>query len=115
MPKRSVGIPGVENPERECDDPNCPFHGTLSVRGILLKGVVVSDKMQRTVVVRHDYLHYVPKYMRYERRHSKIHAHNPPCINAKKGDIVLIGECRPISKTVKFVVLKILGHVKETE
>jgi len=98
-------IPWIEPPEKECDDPNCPFHGTLSVRGILLEGTVVSVKMNRTVVVRHDYLHYVPKYKRYERRNKKIHAHLPPCLDVKEGDKVIIGECRPLAKTVAFVVL----------
>jgi len=108
MPKakvRNIGIPGIKPPERTCNDPNCPFHGRLSVRGILLEGTVVSTKMRGTVTVLHEYLHYVPKYMRYERRRSKIHAHLPPCMDVKVGDRVIIGECRPISKTVAFVVL----------
>ncbi|RLI05073.1 30S ribosomal protein S17, partial [Candidatus Bathyarchaeota archaeon] len=67
---------------------------------------VVSAKMQRTVIVQKDYLHYIPKYMRFERRRSRIPAHNPPCISAKEGDIVKIAECRPISKTVSFVVVE---------
>jgi small subunit ribosomal protein S17 len=109
MPKKkrakNPGIPGVEIPEKVCNDPNCPFHGNIRVRGAILRGIVVSDDMEATVVVRHDYLHYDKKYRRYERRKSLIHAHNPPCINAKKGDKVIIGETRPISKTVSFVVL----------
>ena len=44
--------------------------------------------------------------MRYEKRRSKILAHNPPCIDAKKGDKVKIAECRPISKNVSFVVVE---------
>jgi len=111
MPKmktvKNPGIPGIEPPTKTCDDPNCPFHGNLRVRGIILRGTVVSDKMERTVVIRHDYLHYDKKYRRYEWRKSLIHAHNPPCINAKEGDKVVIGETRPISKTVSFVVLGI--------
>jgi len=113
MSARNIGLPGVEAPEKECDDPNCPFHGSLSVRGIVLEGTVVSDKMDKTVVVEREYLHYVRKFRRYERRRSKIHAHNPPCINAKKGDKVLIAETRPISKTVSFVVVKILEKAVE--
>jgi len=96
-----------------CNDKNCPFHGTLRIRGKLLEGVVVSDKMDKTVIVQRDYLHYVPKYMRYERRRSRIPAHNPPCINARKGDRVLIGECRPISKTVAFCVVKVIERAEE--
>ncbi len=93
-------------PRRTCTDRNCPFHGILSVRGRVLDGVVVSSKMDKTVVVRCNYLHYVPKVLRYERRHSRVRCHNPPCINAKEGNLVRVGECRPISKTVSFVVVE---------
>jgi len=62
--------------------------------------------MQKTVIVRRDYVRYVPKYKRYERRKSHIPAHNPPCIDAKVGDWVRIAECRPLSKTVSFVVIE---------
>jgi len=103
--KRHVGIPGVNPPPKTCNDPLCPWHGSLSVRGRILEGRVVSTKMQRTISVLHEYLHYVPKYKRYERRRKKIHAHLPPCIEVKEGDIVVIGECRPIAKTVHFVVV----------
>lgn len=96
----------LKEPKKTCDDKNCPFHGQLSIRGRTLEGVVVSAKMDKTVIVRRDYLYYVPKFKRYERRHSHIPAHNPPCIKAKEGDRVRIAECRPISKTVSFVVIE---------
>ena len=98
-----------KKPRKTCDDRNCPFHGTLSTRGRVMEGVVVSAKMDKTVVVRRDYLKYVPKFKRYERRHSHIPAHNPPCINIKEGNRVKIAECRPISKTVSFVVVEKVG------
>ena len=44
----------VVPPTKQCDDTNCPFHGTLSVRGQLMDGKVVSDKAARTVVVRRE-------------------------------------------------------------
>ncbi len=96
----------LKKPKKSCNDKNCPFHGSLPVRGRILEGVVVSAKMDKTVIVRRDYLYYVPKFKRYERRHSHIPAHNPPCINAKEGERVKIAECRPISKTVSFVVVE---------
>jgi len=102
---KNLKIPGVEPPKRVCDDPKCPWHGTVRVRGVILEGVVEKFRAQRTAVVRHDYIHYVRKYKRYERRSSKIHAHVPPCIDVKEGDVVVIGETRPLAKTVKFVVL----------
>jgi len=102
---KNIGI-AVALPQKSCDDIYCPFHGSLSVRGKILRGVVASSKMRRTVVVERDISHYVPKYMRYEKRRSRINAHNPPCIDAKEGDNVRIAECRPLSKTVSFVIVE---------
>jgi len=96
----------LKKPKKSCSDQNCPFHGTLSIRGRILNGIVISAKMDKTVVIRRDYQLYVPKFKRYERRHSHVSAHNPPCINVKEGEQVRIAECRPLSKTVSFVVVE---------
>ncbi len=98
--------PSIKKPEEECRDKNCPFHGDLSVRGQILEGKVVSDKMEKTVVLVKNYAKKIPKYERYERRSSRIQAHNPPCIDAKEGDVVKVGECRKLSKQKSFVVLE---------
>ncbi|PXF50417.1 MAG: 30S ribosomal protein S17 [Candidatus Methanophagaceae archaeon] len=103
--KTDIGI-DVRVPTKDCEDENCPFHGRLPVRGQILEGVVVSDRAAKTVVVLRSYLKKVRKYERYEKRRSKIHAHNPPCINARRGDVVKIAECRPLSKTKSFVVVE---------
>jgi small subunit ribosomal protein S17 len=87
-------------PKKSCKDSNCPFHGTLA------DGVVATAKMDKTVVVEREYLQFSPKFVRYERRRGHIPSHNPPCIDAKEGDRVRIAECRPISKTVTFVVVE---------
>jgi small subunit ribosomal protein S17 len=102
---RDIGI-DVRLPAKECEDENCPFHGKLPVRGQIIEGVVVSDKAPKTVVVLRSYQKKIRKYERYEKRRSKIHAHNPPCIDAKVGDVVRIAECRPLSKTKSFVVVE---------
>ena len=102
-----VGL-NVPVPERECDDINCPFHGALPVRGQVITGKVVSDRMNGTVVVLRDYFNYVKKYKRYEKRSSKYHAHISPCMDATVGDMVRIAECRPLSKTTKFVVVEVV-------
>jgi len=96
----------LKKPKKSCNDPDCPFHGGLSVRGRILDGLIISAKMDKTAIIRRDYLHYVPKFKRYERRHSHIPAHNPPCLNAKAGEKVKIAECHPISKTVSFVIVE---------
>ncbi len=102
----------LKKPRKSCDDRNCPFHGTLKVRGRMLEGSVISAKMDKTVIVKRDFQYYIPKFKRYERRRSHIPAHNPPCLEAKEGDIVKIAECRPISKTVSFVVIEKLEEEK---
>ena len=95
-----------KKPKKTCDDIDCPFHGELPVRGRVFEGIVASAKMDKTVIVKRDYLYYIPKFMRYERRRSRIPSHNPPCIDAKEGDHVTIAESRPLSKTVSFVVVE---------
>jgi small subunit ribosomal protein S17 len=95
-----------KKPKKSCDDRNCPFHGTLAVRGRILDGVVVTAKMDKTVIVEREYLQFLTKFVRYERRRSHIPSHNPPCIDAKEGDRVRVAECRPLSKTVSFVVVE---------
>ncbi|MEW5760027.1 MAG: 30S ribosomal protein S17 [Candidatus Thermoplasmatota archaeon] len=102
---RDIGI-DVTPPSKKCEDKNCPFHGKLSVRGQIFEGLVLSDKMDKSVIVKRDRLRYIPKYERYEKRTSKYPAHNPPCINARAGDKVRIMECRPLSKTISFVVIE---------
>ena len=103
-----ISYPGLKPPEKVCNDPYCPWHGHIKVRGNLLEGKVVKAKMRNTIVVEREYLVYVRKYMRYERRRSRLHAHLPPCIEVSVGDTVLIGETRPISKSVSWVVLGVL-------
>jgi small subunit ribosomal protein S11e len=64
--------------------------------------------MKRTIIIRRDYLHYVTKYNRFEKRHKNLAAHCSPAFpRVKEGDVVTVGQCRPLSKTVRFNVLKI--------
>ena len=104
---KDIGL-NVNAPAQECEDTCCPFHGELAVRGQVFSGTVVSDRNDKTVVVQREHQKYVPKYERYEKRRSSLQAHNPPCINARRNDVVRIAECRPISKTKSFVVVEVL-------
>ncbi len=108
MATRNIGIEAVP-PKNECTDGKCAWHGKISVRGNILQGKVVSAKARKTAVIKREFLHYLPKYERYERRHSKIVTYNPDCISAKEGDIVTIAECRPLSKTKHFVIVEKVG------
>merc|ERR1719312_2302385 len=89
-------------------DKKCPFTGKVSIRGRVLTGTIIKMKMNRTVVIRRDYLHYVKKYNRFEKRHKNMSVHLSPCFrDTCVGDVVTVGECRPLSKTVKFNTLKV--------
>ena len=88
-------------------DKKCPWVGDISIRGKIMTGTVVSTKMHRTIIIRRDYLHFVPKYNRYEKRHKNVAAHVSPAFRVQEGDVVVVGQCRPLSKTVRFNVLKV--------
>ncbi|KAH7640315.1 ribosomal protein S11 [Dermatophagoides farinae] len=108
---RKVGL-GFRTPKDAIEgnyiDKKCPFTGDVSIRGRILRGVVIKMKMQRTIVIRRDFLHYIRKYNRFEKRHRNMSVHLSPCFrDVALGDVVTVGECRPLSKTVRFNVLKV--------
>merc|ERR1711990_395874 len=89
-------------------DKKCPFTGNVSIRGRILTGTIATMKMARTITIRRDYLHYIKKYNRYEKRHKKLSAHmSPAFLDVQLGDQATVGQCRPLSKTVRFNVLKV--------
>lgn len=98
-----------EEIEEKCVDRNCPFHGSLSVRGRTFKGYV-KKIVEKRAVIEFERLFYHPKYERYSKRKSKLHAHIPQCLmpKVKIGSYVKIGECRPLSKIIHFVMLEII-------
>lgn len=94
----------------ECEDTNCPIHGSLSTRGRSFIGTVKSLKMKKTAVVSWERKFYFPKYERYGIKRSKVYAQLPSCIDLQVGDRVRIKECRPLSKTKKFAVIEKLEN-----
>ncbi|MFX0040028.1 MAG: 30S ribosomal protein S17 [Promethearchaeota archaeon] len=107
---RNIGIPGVippKNKAEECKDESCPFHGSTRIRGKITKGVVVSKKSKNTIIIRRDYVQFVKKYQRYERRNTRLACHLPDCLihEIELGDLVRVGESRKVSKTKAFIVL----------
>jgi small subunit ribosomal protein S17 len=81
----------------------------ISIRGKTFTGKVVRAKMHKTVVVQWERRVLIPKFQRYEKRRSKVNAHNPESINAKEGDIVKIQQTRPLSKTKNFIVVEVVS------
>ena len=74
-------------------------------------GIVASDKMEKTVVVRVDRLVRHPKYRRYVRRTSKFMAHNEQ--GATIGDKVRIVETRPLSARKRWRVVEIIQKAEK--
>jgi len=56
--------------------------------------------------VQREYMRFIPKYERYEKRTSSYLAHAPACMKMDLGDSVSIMECRPLSKRVSYVVIE---------
>ncbi|WP_366144835.1 30S ribosomal protein S17 [uncultured Chloroflexus sp.] len=75
-------------------------------------GRVVSDKMDKTVVVAVDYLKPHPLYRKIIRRTKKFHAHDEEN-NCKVGDVVRIEETRPLSRTKRWRVVEIVKRGEE--
>jgi small subunit ribosomal protein S17 len=69
-----------------------------------LKGIVVSDKMDKTIVVRVETLKTHPQYRKKYKSHKKYKAHDEKN-NCKTGDMVVIEETRPLSKDKKWKVV----------
>ncbi len=115
---KSIGL-GFKTPKTAIEgvyvDKKCPFTGNVSIRGRILKAMVISTKMKRTLIVRRDYLQYVSKYRRFEKRHRNMAVHCSPAFpNVSEGDVVTIGQCRPLSKTVRFNVLELQPVVNKS-
>ena len=102
--KKGIGIK-VEIPKKECKDKNCPFHNNLKLRGRTFTGKVVSKDTHKTAKITWSRISPIRKYERFEHKTSKISVHNPPCVDSQKGDLVKVIECKPISKTKKFVIV----------
>ena len=86
-----------------------PVAGNVNIRGKLITGVIKTTKMKNTIIIRKDYLHYIKKYNRFEKRHKNTPVHVSPAFRVKAGDVILCGQCRPLSKTVRFNMLKLVS------
>ena len=77
-------------------------------------GVVVSDAMDKTVVVQAEQRYAHPVYGKVMRRSKKYYAHDEKN-EAKKGDRVVIAETRPLSKTKRWRVVEIVQRAAGSE
>ncbi|MFH0918255.1 MAG: 30S ribosomal protein S17 [Candidatus Omnitrophota bacterium] len=77
-------------------------------------GVVISDKMQKTVVVKTMHLTRHAKYSKTVKLYNKFKAHDEKGM-AKLGDTVSIMETRPLSKDKRFIVKKVLKKAENAQ
>ncbi len=80
-------------------------------RGRQLTGRVVSDKMDKTVTVLVERRVTHPLYGKIVTRSKKYHAHDE-ANDCKPGDLVMIEECRPLSRTKGWRVAKLVERAK---
>ena len=105
---RNIGLPVKEVKKKpDENEKNNPFNGSLSIRGKIFEGIVINAKAKRTVVIQKELPIYFSKFKRYGRSKNKIHAHVPSNLNVQEGDYVVAAECRPISKSVSFVIVEV--------
>ncbi|MCM8758706.1 MAG: 30S ribosomal protein S17 [Candidatus Omnitrophica bacterium] len=76
-------------------------------KSIQKKGIVVSDKMDKTRVVLVEVLTRHPVYLKTIKKRKKFYAHDESNVS-RVGDIVLIRQCRPLSKLKRWKIVEIL-------
>ena len=105
---RNIGLPVKELKKKSVENENNnPFNGSLSIRGKIFEGIVINAKAKGTVVIERESLIDFTKFKRFGRSKNKIHAHVPSNLDIQEGDHVIAAECRPISKSVSFVVVEV--------
>lgn len=77
-----------------------------------LTGIVISDKIQKTIVVKTERIKKHPKYKKRFKIHKKYKVHDEKN-ELKIGDKVVIEECKPISKEKKWKVIKKNDSIKD--
>ena len=105
---RNIGLP-VKEPKKKSvkNEINNPFNGSLTIRGKLFEGIVINAKAKGTAVIQKESPIYFTKFKRFGRSKNKIHAHIPSNLDVREGDHVIAAECRPISKSVSFVIVEV--------
>jgi small subunit ribosomal protein S17 len=86
----------------------------VSTRGRIFKGIVIG-KFPKRVTIEFERTVYIPKYERFLKKNTKIHARLPEDIDADVGDYVKIQECRPLSKIIHFLVVEKISSAEKEE
>ncbi len=79
-------------------------------RGRVFEGEVIR-KFHKRIVIELERTVYVPKYERFYKKRTRLHARLPDNLSVEIGDYIKIRECRPLSKLIHFIVI---GKVKSS-
>jgi len=93
-----------EKMNEQCTDKYCSIHRRISLRGRKFKGFV-KKIIGRRAAIEWDRTRFYPKFERFSKSKSRIHAHIPQCLEIKEGDNVYAVECRPLSTILHFVII----------
>jgi small subunit ribosomal protein S17 len=80
----------------------------------VIEGVVLSDKMAKTITVLIERTYRHPKYKKYVRKQKKYHAHDETG-EAKQGDRVEIRACRPLSRLKRWTLVRVVERAVPVE
>ena len=104
--EKGIGIEVNLPKEKIVELKNELANSNIRLRGRIFIGKIISKDAHKSAVVKWSYTYPLKKYERFEYRTSKIKAHNPKCLDYEIGDVVKAIECRPLSKTKKFVIVE---------
>lgn len=87
---------------------------SVGTRGRTFEGRVIK-KFPKRVVIELERRVFIPKYERFLKKKTKIHARIDEGISTEVGEIVRVRECRPLSKIVHFLVVDKIGGKNESD
>ena len=83
----------------------------VGTRGRIFQGPVIK-KFDKRVVVEFDRTVYIPKFERFAKKQTKLHARIPEGMHVEVGNYIKVQECRPLSKIINFVVIEVVKEKK---
>tara|TARA_Y100000310_G_C20275129_1_gene619850 strand:+ start:112 stop:429 length:318 start_codon:yes stop_codon:yes gene_type:complete len=86
----------------------------VGTRGRVFQGTIVK-KFPHRVAVEFERTVRIPKYERFVKKKTRLHARIPEGMELNLGDYVKIRECRPLSKIIHFVVIEVVRSVNQEE
>jgi small subunit ribosomal protein S17 len=84
----------------------------VSTRGRIFQGEVIK-KFENRAVIEFTRTVYIPKYERFSKKKTKLHARIPEDLKVEVGDYVKIRECRPLSKIVNFMIIETMRGIEK--